>query len=364
MDRSRRGGQKTGPDQPRSDPKKRVIPVAGLRAARGGVDRSRDDSVVTGLADAVLPLIRTRAELYRWGTSNTHGHQMHQAVDILERAVALYRARLAEIAAGLGPVPSAERRWESPHSHEWFVLDWNAQRLAVLDRDVEAIIRTHARDRRVAAWLHETAKALLEAGEIELAIDWAKRATDFDSGHQARAAGGYWCNLLAAHRPEEVLAARRLVFDRWPSSGTAAALHEAAGTTWPRLREEVMKRLSDSPRDAVLFALLTLRDSTYAWTLAHSVGLSDSDTWTALVTEYQKQDPIAVLPVLANLVHCDLVRTDARNYQIAARRLRTMRKLADGTDKAREVDDLIAVLREEHRRRPRLQLEFDRAGLP
>jgi hypothetical protein len=41
-----------------------------------------------------------------------------------------------------------------------------------------------------------------------------------------------------------------------------------------------------------------------------------------------------------------------------------MRKLAAGTDKATEVDDFIAALREKHRRRPRLQQEFDRAGLP
>jgi hypothetical protein len=50
--------------------------------------------------------------------------------------------------------------------------------------------------------------------------------------------------------------------------------------------------------------------------------------------------------------------------QSAARRLKTMRKLAAGTERAGEVDDLVAGLREQHRRRPRLQQEFDRAGLP
>jgi hypothetical protein len=41
---------------------------------------------VTDLADSVLPLIRTRADLHRWSASNEHGRQMHEAVDILERA--------------------------------------------------------------------------------------------------------------------------------------------------------------------------------------------------------------------------------------------------------------------------------------
>jgi hypothetical protein len=41
-----------------------------------------------------------------------------------------------------------------------------------------------------------------------------------------------------------------------------------------------------------------------------------------------------------------------------------MRRLAVGTEQQADVDDFIADLRETHRRRPRLQQEFDRAGLP
>jgi len=41
-----------------------------------------------------------------------------------------------------------------------------------------------------------------------------------------------------------------------------------------------------------------------------------------------------------------------------------MRKLAAGSEYAAEVDWFIAELRESNRRRPQLQQEFDRAGLP
>jgi hypothetical protein len=41
-----------------------------------------------------------------------------------------------------------------------------------------------------------------------------------------------------------------------------------------------------------------------------------------------------------------------------------MRTLAAGTDQADVVDTFIAGLRDAHRRRPRLQQEFDRARLP
>ena len=409
---------------------------------------------MTALADAVLPSIRTRAELWPWSTANDHGRRMHDGIDILESAlptadpaeayavthkalasaitviaraddssgiigdacrrllelhpkvaaaakvptatlidwmikfqfdgdvdyftidpvayapalgdlgIARYRARLAEIQAGLGPHPTGEQRWRSAHSHEWFTLDFNAQRLAVLDRDVEAIIATHARDRRVAAWLQDTAEALAEIGETDLAIDWAKQATDFDDGHQSRRAADYWCALLDEHHSEESLDARLLVFRRWPSSNTAARLHAAAGASWPDYRDEAMDTLATQPRDAVLFALLTLKDVRLAWNLAHSLTLTDAATWKELVKKYEKVDPLAVLPVLQQLAVDELVEAKAQNYRFAARRLAKMRKLAAGAEHAADVDTLVAELRETHRRRPRFQQEFDKAGLP
>lgn len=406
------------------------------------------------LATAVLPLIRTRADLHRWSAANAHGRQMHEAIDLLEQAaasedpgtvysvthkalaaaikviaraddssgiigdacrrlldlhpkaaaaanvpaaklidwmlkfqfdgdvanfeldpvayaaalgekgIATYRAKLDEIRAGLGPEPASDARWRSAHSHEWFTLGWNARRLAVLDHDIDAIIRTHARDRKVAAWLQDTAEAFEEIGEIDLAIDWARQATDFNREHQSRKAADYWCKLLAEHRPDELLAARLSVFRRWPSATTAAYLHRDAGEAWPDLRDEVLATLATSPRDAVLFALLSLKDTQLAWNLAHSLALEHNDAWESLAKEYQKVDPLAVLPILTRLVEADLTQADARNYRVAAGRLKQMRQLAAGSDRAPDVDAFIAELREIHRRRPRLQQEFDRAGLP
>lgn len=409
---------------------------------------------MSDLADAVLPLIRTRVNLYRWSAANAHGRQMHDAVDTLEAAIpttdpaeiyavthkalanaikviaraddssgiigdacrrllvlhprvaaaarvpagklidwmmkfqfdgdvdyfeldpvayapaldeagmATYQARLQDIEAGLGPRPSEEARWTSRHSHEWFTLDWNEQRLAVLDRDIEAIIRTHAKDRKVAAWLEDTAEAFEEIGEIDLAIDWARQALDIGPWHQSLKAADYWCKLLDEHRPSESLEARLLVFRRWPSSTTAAGLHRAAGKSWPSYRDEVVPTLANSPTDAVLFALCTLKDVQFAWNLAHSLGLDDDRTWSELIRAYEKVDPLAVLPIHQRLVENELVEAGAQHYRLAARRLAKMRQLAAGTDKATEVDELIGDLRETHRRRPRLQQEFNRAGLP
>lgn len=413
------------------------------------------NGLVTSLADAVLPLIRTRSDLDRYSAANAHGRNMHEGIDILEAAIpttepaevytvthkalasaikviaraddsagiigdacrrllalhpravaaekvpvgklvdwmmrfqfddgevdyfeldpvayapalgevgmAAYRKRLAEVEVGLGPRPSEDERWTSRHSHEWFTLDWNARRLAVLDHDIDAIVRTHARDRKVAAWLEDTAGAFEEIGEIDLAIDWAERATDVDQGHQSHKAADYWCRLLEEHRPHEALDARRTVFRRWPSSTTAARLHQAAGKAWADYRDEVVATLAGSPSNAVMFALLTLKEPEFAWNLAHSLALDSDHTWSELVKAYEKVDQIATLPIHRRLVENELVDAGAQHYRLAARRLAKMRKLAAGTDSSADVHDFIAELRETHRRRPRLQQEFDRAGLP
>jgi hypothetical protein len=408
---------------------------------------------VPALADAVLPLIRSRADLHRWSAANAHGKQMHDAVDILEAAVAAhdpgelmtvtekaiasavtvilraddssgiigdavgrllllhpqvaaaahpparrlvdwlldfqldgrqdffdidivayapalgpagverYRAALEQRAAQLGPAPADADRWSTPDSHERFVLEHNARRLAVLDRDVEAIIRTHARDKKVAAWLHDTATALEEIGETDLALDWARQASEHTPWHQAQRAAEYWCELLAAHRPDELLAARWQVFDQQPSASTAAALHRAAGPAWPDYRDRVLLRLAPVPREAVLFVLLTLEDAQQAWQLADDLGLEDDDTWDRLARAYETIDPAATLPIHARLVENELRETGAQHYQRAARRLKRMRALATATDRRADVDDLVAAIREIHQRRPRLLQELNRAGL-
>lgn len=406
------------------------------------------------LATTVLPLIRTRADVWRWHVANEHGARMREAVVILEQALdtddptvvvsvtqkaiasalkvimraddssgiigdacgalldlhaeaaarakppvanlvswlmsfqfdnecdyfsidpvayapalgakgmAAYRAKLDELRAGLGPRVSDAGRWAPGVRAEWSALDRNEQRLAVLDRDVAAIIRTHARDRSIAQWYLDTARALAEIEEFDLAIDWARQGLGVTPSHQAQRAADYWCELLAEHRPAELVTARLETFRRWPSSSTAARLYRDAGQTWPQHRDEVMSRLETSPHDAVVFALSSLKDVHYAWELANLLALDDDRTWADLVKAYEKIDPIAVLPVLNRLVLRELVETGAQHYQIAARRLKKMCKLASGTEYESEVDHFIAELREMNRRRPRLQQEFDRAGLP
>lgn len=52
------------------------------RGLRPGNVRHQD-GCVTALADAILPLIRTRADLHRWSVANAHGTQMHAPLPCL-----------------------------------------------------------------------------------------------------------------------------------------------------------------------------------------------------------------------------------------------------------------------------------------
>lgn len=183
------------------------------------------------------------------------------------------------------------------------------------------------------------------------------------------AAAGYWCKLLAEHHPQEELAARLEVFRRWPTAGHAAAVYKTAANTdvgdpWSDHRDAIMATLEQQPRGALVFALHTLKDLDLAWTLTHSLGLDDPYPWDELATAYEKVDPIAVLPIHSAQVMANLEIADAKHYRAAAGRLARMRALGHGTHHAAEVDQLIADLRATHRRRPRLQQEFDRATLP
>lgn len=255
-----------------------------------------------------------------------------------------YRRELATIAEGLPPEPSEEEkrpafalrnydRYESlsRHSHTRFLLELNAQRLAVTAHDVDTIIELYGGDQTRSYRLHEVAKALTEIGEVDRAIDFAQQATLLEEDHQAEHAALYWCEVLAAHRPAEVLAARQVVFDRWPASSNATRLHQSAGKAWPDLQHHVLARLSARPYDYVSFLLHTLKDVRSAWSEAHRLELDSDDVWTRLVNAYSDVDPAAVVPVLHRLIESDLRVADVRSYRSAARRLTLLRTISART---------------------------------
>lgn len=281
-----------------------------------------------------------------------------------DRGLARYRDELEAIRGSLGRVPADVPSWQVPDWHTRYLLDYNARRLAVADRDVDAIIATHVRDESIAAHLVDTAKAFEEIGRPDLAVEWARKAVVLNLGHQSHGAVGYLLGLLSAHAPGQVLAATVDIFERWPTADNATSVYEASGDRWPEFSDSVAHRLTTSPDDAVRFTLNTLNDPVKAWNLAHELSLASTSTWLAVIDGYESIDPLAVLPLLREFIESVLETADARNYAQAARHLLRMRTLAAGTDAAGEVASFISTIRQSNRHRPRLQKEFDKAGLP
>lgn len=271
-----------------------------------------------------------------------------------------YRTELDRIRADLGPASESAVSF----SHRHFLLEELDRRLAVHDRDVDAIVRTHVRDDNVPAWSTDAAEALAEIGEIDAAIEWAQHAADHPgAAHQAIAGAEYWCRLLAEHRPDKELEARQTIFRRWPDATHAARLHRAAGEGWSDVRDEIMAALSDRPREAVAFAVGTLEDPRLAWTLAHDLVLDDNASWVRVADAYRGIDPVATVPVYTRVAADILTATDVRAYKRAATLLARARDLSTGTTREGEVAAVVAELRETYKRRSRMLQELDRVGL-
>lgn len=269
--------------------------------------------------------------------------------------------RVENLRREFGSAPAAGTA--SGYDHREHLLRWFDQRFAVLDRDIEAIIRTHLRDGRVAAWVEDVAKAFEEIERDDLAIEWAERAALFDLGHQSRRAADRWWRLLTTHRPLDLPRAARTIFDRWPSAGTGERLMETAGRD---TLDHVLASLESNPRELVRFQLESLRNPRAAWAAAHRLDLTDDRVWADLAKAYLAIDAFAAIRVQLRLVVATLVVADTTKYRPAARELSRIRTSAStsGAEALAAVDDELADLRDRYRRRPSLLAALDRAKLP
>lgn len=251
----------------------------------------------------------------------------------------------------------------NPYGRREWLLSWFDKRFAVLDEDLEAIIRTHLGEGKVPAQFDWVAEAFEEIGRYDLAIEWAQRAVLLDRSFQAHHASRHWWKLLETHKPEELAAAAATIFHRWPDAASGARLITFAGKQFV---DEAQRILEDQPAELVTFQLETLGDPRLAWDTAHRLPLTSERVWTELAEAYFPIGPAAAIGVQLRLVSASLEEADTRKYRPAARELTRIRKgaAATGPDQVRLVDLTIAALRERYKRRPSMIAAFDRARLP
>lgn len=273
--------------------------------------------------------------------------------------LALLRERLDEHEAAL---PPQTKEWDSTR---WMILRYR-ERAAVAGGDPGEVIAVFGELTR-SYRLHDLAKALAEVGSIDQAITYAERAALLEDGWQAERAGHYWCELLheqGQHKAE--IAARQLVFARWPTAKNALALaqttdHENSSVPWSSLAESVYATLETQHPRELITTLLGRGLPERAWEAAERL-TTDVGLWTTLVAAREKSDPAAVAPALIWLIHADLEVSKPQNYKSAVARLKQLRRALTATDAAGQFPLIMAELRDQNRRRPTLIQAFDRAG--
>jgi hypothetical protein len=284
-----------------------------------------------------------------------------------ERGIARFEALLAKRRAELSAFderPDLEFTLDSErHARE--ALRYNLQRLAVLHRDEEAIVRTHGGDLPKAYRRADAARALREAGFIDRAIIVAQEGMHLDGGdHQQQECGELWAELAASSGSEDSAAVASEVFYRWPTAANARRWERMAGTKWTVLREAAVAQMRDRPWELVAY-LIGADDIDGAWYEArravadgHALHIAQ---WDDLVERYTKIDPVAVLPVMAQLIDDRLVEANTRAYPGAVRRMKTLREAALTAGRPEFATEYLAELRERYARRPSLIRRMDAA---
>lgn len=249
-----------------------------------------------------------------------------------------------------------------------FASRYAAERLAVLDRDVAALVEMLGGDLTSPHQYQRVADAMLELDLPDDALRWALEGIERTSGWQVAKLYDLAADLLAARiEVADVLQLRREQHERMPSATTYRLLRSAAETTggWKKLRAEARAVLGARDPGGLVDVLLADGEPEAAWTLATTepVGWEVGEhRWKRLAEARAVTDPADAMTVWFRLVDEVLTTADKRSYQSAVRYLKAAKKAAAAADAMVEFEVRVAGLRETHRRRPSLMAMLDKAG--
>ncbi|MEZ5373433.1 MAG: hypothetical protein R2704_11985 [Microthrixaceae bacterium] len=186
--------------------------------------------------------VADRKNLARWMVKFTFKDQDFFVVDPVEYADALgdeglaaYRRAVAKASDGGSAGDPAAPLGGLYGGFPSYAAKYAAERLAVLDRDVDRLVALLGGDLSSPHQFQRVAEAFVELGEPDEALGWVRRGIAETSGWQVSKLYDLAADLLAdANAPDDVVEFRRHHHQRMPSSSTYARLKDAAGTigTW------------------------------------------------------------------------------------------------------------------------------------
>ncbi len=303
-----------------------------------------------GVADGV--------ELAAWMVRFRFDEQDFVEVDPVRYAGALGEAGLAAYRAAV----AARRDGDS------FAVRYARERLAILDRDVDALVGLLGGGLTTPYRFIRVAEAMRELGLDDEALGWAKRGIAQTSGWQVAQLYDLACAVHAAREePLEVLALRRTQHERMPSSSTYRALRTAAEAleAWPLEQDAARATLQRTDERGFVDALLGDGELELAWRAAVAAPRDalGPDLWLRLAESSERDRPADALAVYQGIADEVLERADRRAYRSAARILQRARAAAQAAGELDAFGDYLARLREQHRRRPTLIAILDKANL-
>jgi hypothetical protein len=249
-----------------------------------------------------------------------------------------------------------------------FASRYAAERLAILDRDVSALVAMLGGDLTSPHQFQRVAEAMLELDLPDDALRWALDGIERTSGWQVAKLYDLAAELLTDWGDVAgVLRLRGEQHERTPSATTYVLLRTAAETTgaWEAMQTEARAVLGARDPGGLVDVLLADGEPEGAWTLAtvEPVGWEVGEhRWKRLAEARAVTHPADAMVVWFRLVDEVLTTADKRSYQTAVRYLKAAKKAAAAADALVEFEVRVAGLRETHRRRPSLIAMLDKAG--
>lgn len=247
-----------------------------------------------------------------------------------------------------------------------FAVRYARERLAILDRDVDAVVRLLGGDLTTPYQFIRVVEAMRELGLDHEALAWARRGIAQAGGWQVSQLYDLACDVQRGE-PLDVLALRRAQHERMPSSSTYRALRAAAEAldAWPLEQDAARATLQRADPRGFVDALLGDDEVKRAWSAAIAAPRDalGSDLWLRLAERSERDRPADALGVYQRIADEVLERADRRAYRSAARILERAQAVAQAAGELDTFADYLTRLRERHRRRPTLIAILDKANL-